>query len=141
MSIVAKTIASRSNVIAMSIVLAVALAPTVGLAAANSSISGKWAGKGTVRLQSGKTEHVSCRVAYGRIAGQNFSLQARCATSGGRIDQAGELTRVRPNRYVGSVQNKQFNVSATIKIHVSNNKQVVIISSSEGKARIRLSRR
>lgn len=121
--------------------LAIGMVSPISTVAASPSITGNWAGQGVVELQSGKTERVRCRVKYGRIAGQNFSLNARCATSGGRIDQTGELKRVRTNRYVGSVQNKQFNVNATIEIKVSNNKQVVFISSREGRAQIRLSRR
>ena len=115
-------------------------APTT-LAANPASISGDWAGSGTMKLQSGSKERVRCRVKYGRIAGQDFSLNARCATSGTSIDQTGKLTRVSKGRYIGSVHNEQFNVSAKITIKVSGGHQEVSISSKEGTANIRLKRR
>lgn len=126
-------------------VLAAAMALFVGASAAQAaspaSISGNWAGSGTVQLQSGNQERVRCRVKYGRIAGQDFSLNARCATSGTSIDQTGKLTRVSKNRYVGDVHNEQFNVRAKITITVSGRHQNVQISGNEGSAKMRLTRR
>ena len=110
-------------------------------AASPASISGDWAGTGTFKLKSGNKERVRCRVKYGRIAGQDFSLNARCATSGTNIDQTGKLTRVSKSRYVGNVHNEQFNVSAKIVITVSGTHQDVSISGNEGSAKIRLKRR
>ncbi|MFY0612833.1 MAG: hypothetical protein JXQ99_14970 [Hyphomicrobiaceae bacterium] len=113
-----------------------------GLAAAGpSSISGQWVGKGTVVLDTGAKEPVRCRVQYGRVAGQNFSLSARCATGSTRIDQSGEIKRIGRNRYVGSVHNKQFNVSARISITVAGARQTVAITSAQGRATMRLKRR
>ena len=110
-------------------------------AASPASISGDWAGTGLVKLKSGSQERVRCRVKYGRIAGQDFSLNARCATSGTSIDQTGKLTRVSKGRYVGNVHNEQFNVSAKIVVTVSGKHQNVSISGNEGSAKIRLKRR
>ena len=110
-------------------------------AAGGSSISGQWAGKGTLILRTGAKEPVSCRVKYRRISGQTFSLTARCATSSTSIDQIGELERVGRNRYVGRVHNKQFNVSARVSVAVAGSRQRVAISSSQGRATMRLKRR
>lgn len=110
-------------------------------ATAGPSISGQWVGKGTVVLSSGAKERVRCRVKYGRVAGQTFSLSARCATGGTRIDQSGELERVSKNRYVGEVHNKQFGVLARVKITVAGRRQTVAISSRHGHATISLKRR
>ena len=109
--------------------------------AAGPSISGQWVGKGTVVLSSGAKESVRCRVRYGRVAGQTFSLTARCATGATRIDQSGELERISKNRYVGQVHNKQFGVNARVKITVAGRRQTVAISSSHGRATINLKRR
>ena len=110
-------------------------------AAGTSSISGQWVGGGIVVLNSGAKEHVRCRVKYGRVAGQTFSLTARCATGATRIDQSGELERVSKNRYVGQVYDKQFGVHARVRITIAGRKQTVAISSSQCRAIIRLKRR
>ena len=117
------------------------ISSSAALAASPASISGDWAGSGLFKLKSGNKERVRCRVKYGRIAGQDFSLNARCATSGTNIDQTGKLTRVSKGRYVGNVHNEQFNVSAKIVVTVSGTHQDVSISGNEGSAQIRLKRR
>jgi hypothetical protein len=119
----------------------VALQMPVATAAHAASITGNWFGSGVFKLQKGKTERFRCRVKYGRIAGQDFSVSARCATSGTRLDQIGQLTRVSTNRYVGSLRNEQFNVSASVTITVAGPRQTVSIQSKHGTARIVLSRR
>lgn len=134
----------QKSAAAAAVVLALAafqLASPAAHAASPASISGDWAGTGTFKLKSGNQERVRCRVKYGRIAGQDFSLNARCATSGTNIDQTGKLTRVSKSRYVGNVHNEQFNVSAKIVITVSGTHQDVSISGNEGSAKIRLKRR
>ena len=110
-------------------------------AAGTTSISGQWVGKRPAVSESGTKEPVRCRVKYGRVAGQTFSLTARCATGSARIEQSGELERIGRNRYVGSVHNKQFNVSARISVTVSGTSQTVAISSAHGRATMRLKRR
>ncbi|MEO0617803.1 MAG: hypothetical protein AAFZ01_00830 [Pseudomonadota bacterium] len=106
-----------------------------------ASISGKWRGGGTVNLKSGGKEKVRCSVTYGRIAGQDFSVNARCASGAGRVDQTGKLTRVAPNRYVGTVMNTQYSVTARVTVNVAGKTQRVSISSSQGTANLRLARR
>ncbi len=110
-------------------------------AAGQVSISGSWAGTGVVNLEGGNKERVTCKVKYGRIAGQDFSVDARCATSGTRVDQTGQLKRVSTNRYVGNLHNEQFNVSARVEVTVRGSRQTVSISSAQGSASLRLSRR
>lgn len=132
----------KTTVCAFASAVLLSCAAPLTIASANAaSISGTWAGTGTVKLEAGSSEIVRCQVTYNRISGQNFSLSARCATSSTRIDQAGELTRVSNGRYVGSVHNQQYNVSAKVKIKVSGNRQVVRISSGKGSANLTLRRR
>ena len=119
----------------------IALLFTAPAMAAGPSISGQWVGKGTMVLNSGAKENVRCRVRYGRVAGQTFSLTARCATGATRIDQSGELERIGKNSYVGEVHNKQFGVNARVRITVAGRRQTVAISSSHGRATISLKRR
>lgn len=110
-------------------------------AAGPVSISGSWAGTGVVNLEGGNKERVTCKVKYGRIAGQDFSVDARCATSGARVDQIGKLKRISNNRYVGNVHNEQFNVSARVEVRVTGTRQIVSISSAQGSANLKLKRR
>ncbi len=115
--------------------------PVQALAANGASIKGNWIGTGHVKLQSGNRERVSCRVKYGRIAGQEFSVNARCATAAAHIDQSGQLKRLSADRYVGNIHNEQFNVSARVTVTVSGGRQTVSITSDQGSATIRLKRR
>ena len=134
-----KNAASAAAVVAA--LAAFQMASPAAHAASPASISGNWSGSGMFKLKSGNQERVRCRVKYGRIAGQDFSLNARCATSGTNIDQTGKLTRVSKGRYVGNVHNEQYNVSAKIVVTVSGSHQDVSISGNEGSAKIRLKRR
>jgi len=132
----------RSFVTGVAMAALVTLPLAFGSTVANAaSIKGNWSGSGTFKLQEGKTERFRCRVKYGRIAGQDFSVAARCATSGTRLDQTGQLTRISTNRYVGNLHNEQFNVSARVIVTVSGPRQTISISSKHGPASIVLSRR
>ena len=111
------------------------------IAATGASIKGQWAGTGSVKQTSGDEERVRCRVTYGRISGQDFSLKARCATNAARIDQSGQLKRVSNNRYVGRVHNELFNISAKVLVTVSGQRQKVDILSENGSASLVLNRR
>ncbi|MEM7778677.1 MAG: hypothetical protein AAF732_24115 [Pseudomonadota bacterium] len=126
---------------AVAATLLAGMSPVQVHAAGPASISGNWSGTGTVKLKSGNQERVTCRVKYGRIAGQEFSLNAKCATGSTRVDQLGELKRVSANRYVGEVQNVQFGVQARVTIVVSGQNQSVSITSDQGSASLRLRRR
>ncbi len=106
-----------------------------------ASISGNWRGGGTVTLNSGAKEYVRCRVRYGRTGGKNFSVNARCATASGKFVQVGNVRRVKKNRYIGTVRNTEFNISARVVITVRGKSQGVSLSSSEGSAKLRLKRR
>lgn len=117
----------------------VASQPT--MAAGSVSITGGWPGAGYVGLKAGKRENFRCKVKYGRIAGQNFSVKALCASGSALVDQVGVLQRVANNRYVGDVHNQQFNISARVIVSVTGQSQTVKISSSEGSATLRLKRR
>ncbi|MEL6422151.1 MAG: hypothetical protein AAFQ42_06885 [Pseudomonadota bacterium] len=114
---------------------------TAPVEADSRSITGKWRGNGVVNLKSGGKEQVRCSVTYGRIAGQDFSVDARCASGAGRLDQRGTLRRVQGNRYVGTLKNVQYSVTANVIVNVSGSTQSVSISSSEGTATLRLARR
>lgn len=109
--------------------------------ASAASIAGKWRGNGVATLESGAKERVRCQVTYGRIAGQDFSLKARCASGAGRLSQVGQLTRVATGRYVGSVVNQEFSVRAKVAITVQGAKQRVVITSDKGSATLQLKRR
>lgn len=108
--------------------------------ASAASISGKWHGNGIATSESGEKEKLRCQVTYGRIAGQDFSVNARCASGAGRLTQIGQLTRVSKGKYVGDILNKEYNVRARVLITVDGEKQNVEITSSKGGAKLHLIR-
>lgn len=132
--------ASKVSLIATAAITAFTLA-TTAVSASPASISGKWHGSGVVKLNKGGQETVRCQVTYGRIAGQDFSLNARCASGAGRLNQSGKLTRVATNKYVGNVTSAEYSVSARVAITVNGGIQHVTISSDQGFANLRLARR
>ena len=127
--------------IALSALVAVFVLAGLSFEAHAASITGNWRGAGVVNLKSGGKEKVRCTVTYGRAGGQNFSVDARCASGAGRVDQTGVLTRKSNSRYVGTVRNAQYSVTATVTVKVNGKKQTVHISSSEGTANLQLTRR
>lgn len=127
--------------IALASLIAASAALTGVTPADAASITGKWRGGGTVNLKDGGTERVRCSVTYGRVAGQNFSVTARCASGAGRVDQVGTLKRVSNTRYVGTVTNPQYSITANVTVNVKGRSQNVSISSSKGTAQLKLARR
>lgn len=128
----------RTAAIAAGIAGGLVLLPVDAYAA---SIAGKWRGGGTVKLKDGGKETVRCSVTYGRIGGKNFSVKAKCASGAGSVDQNGTLTRVSKNRYVGTVKNVQYSVTATVTVNVNGGSQSVSIKSDKGTASLKLARR
>ena len=106
-----------------------------------ASITGKWRGGGTYKLADGNKEEVRCSVTYGRVAGQEFSVNARCSSGAGRVDQTGTLVRKSSNYYVGTVINTQYSVTARVSVRVTGKTQSVSISSNQGSASLSLKRR
>ncbi len=110
-------------------------------AAAADPLSGSWSGGGYVQPKDGQREKVRCRVSYSPQGGSTVGVSATCASASLTIRQAGSLTMVNPNRYVGDFYNSEYDISGRIRVSVSGNSQTVSFSSPRGGGSLSLSRR
>jgi hypothetical protein len=115
-------------------------AATLPMPATAQELSGNWSGGGTVRLPSGESERVRCRVTYSRLSSKVYAVAATCTTQSTTIRQTGELLMVRPGRYIGDFYNPQFDIGGRIRVRVSGNRQAVTMTSSHGTGSLTLSR-
>src|SRR5271166_6598134 len=90
-------------------------------------LSGAWGGGGTVLYSDGHSERAQCRAHFSQ-SGPNVSLEARCATPSGSVDQSARLRQVGANSFSGSFFNPQFGISGSIHITVHGNSQTVTLS-------------
>ncbi|MGI9383585.1 MAG: hypothetical protein ACR2PO_10555 [Methyloligellaceae bacterium] len=130
----------------MRTILACLLTVTFGALTAVSdanaaSIVGAWSGGGTIKLASGGTEVVRCRVSYSQDTAKTYGIAAVCATTAGTISQSGRVVKVRGNNYSGRLYNKEYSVSGKIAISVRGSRQTLTVSSPKGSGRLTLNRR
>ena len=84
------------------------LACVIGSAvpAAAQDISGNWVGFGKAKLtKSGKSESFRCRVVYAKAGSTTYNVKAACANPSIRLDQTGQVRRLRNNKFAGSFHN------------------------------------
>lgn len=116
----------------------IAAAPQPAVA---QSLAGNWSGGGYVRLASGETERVRCRVSYSRLSDTVYSVAAVCATPSMTVRQSGELIMVRPGWFIGDFYNPQYGIGGRIRVIVKGGRQTVTMMSSDGTGQLQLSRR
>ncbi|MGH1418694.1 MAG: hypothetical protein ACRBCJ_07535 [Hyphomicrobiaceae bacterium] len=109
--------------------------------ASAASIKGNWRGAGTLMMGSGTKERFRCRVTYGRVAGRTFSVRANCASQSGKFYQTGKVRRISKSRYVGTIHNAEFGVSARVVITAKGKSQRVSMTNNHGSAFLSLRRR
>jgi len=106
-----------------------------------ASLAGSWSGGGWVSFASGNKEKARCHANYSRAGGDAYTLNATCATSGGKASQTATVYKVSDGRYRGSFFNSDFNVHGTIRVAVHGSSQDVSLSGDGASASLSLSRR
>jgi hypothetical protein len=109
-------------------------------AAQSAGLDGWWRGGGQVAFGSGQRERAQCRAQYRRSSATSYTLTATCATPSGRATQTAIVRRVGGNSYQGTFHNSEYDVSGTIYVTVSGNRQTVRLSGEGGSASIELRR-
>jgi hypothetical protein len=114
-----------------------------------AGFDGSWAGKGTVALSDGTTEHISCKASY-KVAGANLKQSLQCASDSYKFNLTSDVTS-QGDRISGNWSESSRNVNgelqgtagggqidvfvqaagfaASINLRTNGNKQVVQISS------------
>ena len=97
--------------------------------AQSGGLEGSWSGGGSVAFNSGQKERAQCRAQYRRASGNVYTLTATCATPSGRATQTATLRQVGGNSYQGQFHNSEYNVTGTIFVTASGNRQSVRLTS------------
>src|ERR1700687_3387076 len=82
------------------------------------SLTGSWSGGGWVSFASGNKEKARCHAHYNHAGGDAYTLNATCATSGGKASQTATVYKVSAGHYRGSFFNSDFNVHGVIRVVV-----------------------
>lgn len=114
--------------------------PAAPALAQSASLEGSWSGGGKIVFPSGEAETARCKVHIKRQRGDNFGMNAVCATASARVQQSGELVRVSGNRFHGEFFNKEYNISGSIRVTVTGNKLNASLNGGGGSAQLSLSR-
>ena len=109
-------------------------------AEAFQKLEGSWRGGGSVSFASGQKERAQCRAQYRRASGSSYTVTATCATPSGRATQTATLRQVGGNTYQGQFHNSEYDVSGTIFVTVSGNRQSIRLTGDAGSASIELRR-
>jgi hypothetical protein len=135
----------RSRIAALALPLLMAglvtsLAASPGAAAQSAGLEGSWHGGGSVAFASGQRERAQCRAHYRRASANAYTVTATCATPSGRATQTATLRQVGGNTYQGQFRNAEYDVSGTISVTVSGNRQSVRLTADAGSAAFELRR-
>jgi hypothetical protein len=133
-------LARRATALAMPIIVAATLGAGDPASAQSAGLEGSWRGGGSVAFASGQSERAECRAHYSRTSGSSYTVTATCATPGGRATQTAILRRLGGNTYSGQFHNSEYNVSGTIHVTVSGNRQSVRLNGDGGSAAFELRR-
>ena len=121
-------------------VLMFSLAASPEAPAQSGGLEGSWRGGGSVSFASGQKERAQCRAQYRRASGSSYTVTATCATPSGRATQTATLRQVGGNTYQGQFHNSEYDVSGTIFVTVSGNRQSIRLTGDAGSASIELRR-
>jgi hypothetical protein len=105
-----------------------------------ATLEGSWSGGGTVVLPSGDHENARCRATFRRRSGNNFGMNAVCATASVRVVQTAKLVQVSANHFSGGFYNSEYDVSGSITITVHGNRLSASLSAGGGTGHFNLSR-
>lgn len=132
----------------MRFITAAAVALFLGVGVASSaaeaaSILGNWSGRGTVRLNTGQVEPVSCRVKYekGDSAGKTYTLNATCAAAAGTFSIYGRISQRGASSYRGVLFSEQSTMAGNVSITVRGNSQTASVSNDRGTGNVTLRKR
>lgn len=118
-----------------------ALSAFVGSVPANADpLEGSWSGGGVVRHEGG-TETIRCRISYAKSTGRTLTFNATCATTGGKVQQAGRVVALGRNRYTGRAYSKDYQVTGKLYVTVRGAKQSIRVTSPKGSANLTLRKR
>jgi hypothetical protein len=91
-----------------------------------SALVGTWSGKGTARLEGGKSERLSCRGYYSGSGNTELKLNILCANPSTKVELRSVL-KYSNGRVTGTWEERNFNQSGTITGTASDEKMRLVI--------------
>jgi hypothetical protein len=77
-------------------------------------LAGSWSGSGTVHLDQGKSEQITCRAYYNaKSAGADLALAIRCASSSYKIEMRATLSQ-QNGQVTGQWEERTFNAAGSV---------------------------
>ena len=87
--------------------------PHPALGQALTPFAGNWKGRGSVRLDGGQKETVTCRADNGMLSSGQFAIVLKCATAGGRIELRSKV-RESAGKLKGEWRDVSYNNEGTL---------------------------
>lgn len=111
-----------------------------GVVAKAAPIAGSWAGNGSVKLKTGQTEKVRCRIRYENGSGRTVVLYVTCSHANGIFKVSGRVVKINGTYYTGRLYSEQYGTAGDVGITVKGNRQTVKAKSTQGVATVILNR-
>ena len=105
-----------------------------------ASLEGSWNGSGTVTFASGASETARCRASFSKRSGDQFAMNAVCASQSGRVAQTAHVQRISATRFAGEFQNAEYGVTGSINITLRGNSLSAALDGGGATASLSLSR-
>jgi hypothetical protein len=86
-----------------------------------SSLVGTWSGKGTARLEGGKSERLSCKGYYTGSGGSELRLNIICANPSTKVELR-SILKYQNGRVTGTWEERNYNQTGTISGSASESK-------------------
>ena len=93
-------------------------------------LAGSWSGSGTVHLDQGKSEQISCRAYYNaKSAGADLALAIRCASSSYKIEMRATLSQ-QNGQVTGQWEERTFNAAGSVSGRATDSSLNLAISGA-----------
>jgi hypothetical protein len=86
-----------------------------------AALIGTWSGKGTARLEGGKSERLSCKGYYTGSGGSELRLNIRCANPSTKVELRSVL-KYAGGKVTGTWEERNFNQTGTVTGSASESK-------------------
>ena len=95
-------------------------------------LAGSWSGNGTVHLDQGKSEQISCRAYYNaKSAGADLALAIRCASSSYKIEMRATLSQ-QNGQVTGQWEERTFNAAGAVSGRATDGLNLAISGAVSG---------
>jgi len=120
---------TKSVAVVAAAACAMLIAPPAVADSLFASLVGTWGGKGTARLEGGKSERMSCRGYYSGKGSNTLRLAIICANASTKVELR-SLLKYANGRVTGTWEERNYNQEGTISGTASDDKLVLAITGA-----------